>query len=546
MRKWIIKNRDKIDTIEKVFLNRGITDKEAFYKADLRKEKMLDFDKAISILKEKIKNREKIVIYGDYDCDGVSSTSIMVLALRHLGGIVEWYTNNRFTDGYGICKNGVDKILLKHPDTKIIVTVDNGIVAYEAVDYVKSLGLEIIVTDHHEPKMVNGVGTPNADAVIDPKRFDDPYPFKGLCGAGVAWKLCMELGQAIKGKPVPYIEDLIDIAALATVGDVVPLVDENRKIVKMGLEKIREEKRPFFKAIREVTDSKEINAHFTLAFTYVPIINAASRIIGDPAIAIEAVTSDDYDYISQRVIELKRTNDERKELEKSQRAEIENQIDENQKIIVVAHHGLGEGIVGLIAGRIKEKYNRPTIVLSEHNGVMVGSARSIDGFPVHILLNELTHLLIKHGGHDKAAGLSLKAENFKAFKEAVEKMGEERITEDMISKKVYVDDYLKEVTIELIEKLKELEPFGEGFPQPLFMVESEVKDIKYLGKDPSAGHVKLVSEKFDVMIWRNAEHYKNIGEPKRVYALGTPNINVFNNKANIQFIVKDDNITEKK
>jgi len=291
------------DVVLQILMNRGFSKEEeieTFLFGDLRHlhdPRMLkDAEKATDIIMEAIQNGKKIVVYGDYDCDGICSTVVMTSSLRQLGGKVEYYTNNRFIHGYGMCPEGVNEILSQHPDTQLIVTVDNGIMAHEGIQYAKEKGLTVVVTDHHDP----GDTLPQADAVVNPKRKDCSYPFKELCGAGLAFKLLLLLYWKMN-KPLKWVYDTLDIVALATVGDIVPLLDENRILVKKGLEKIRAEDRLVFKMLREVTNSKVVNAHDTLAFYYAPLINSIGRLDGDPKPAIDMFFDNDEQSVRETI-----------------------------------------------------------------------------------------------------------------------------------------------------------------------------------------------------------------------------------------------------
>jgi single-stranded-DNA-specific exonuclease len=567
MRKWIYEDTNGKSIIDSIIEKRigkiSEEEKKNFLNPKLREEKLLETDKALKIIKKALLKEEKIVVYGDYDCDGACSTSVMVNTLKRISTKPEnitYYTNNRFVDGYGICINGVDELISQGCD--LIITVDNGIAAIEAISYARQKGLTVVVTDHHE-QSINGI--PEADAVIDQKRHDDPYPFKGLCGAGVAWKVMKELVKEEEFNTkdnMEYVESLIDIVAMATVGDVVPLLDENRYIVKKGMEKIKNNPSPFFEVIKEVTGTTNINIGAqTIAFTFVPIVNAASRLLGDPALAIdcliinrEEMNEEKREEIKQKMLKLKAVNETRKEMTKEKMKVIERSLDLSQNIIIASAPNIGEGIVGLIAGKIKEKYNKPTIIFSEHGDKMTGSARSIPGLNVKELFDKVSSHILKYGGHEMAAGLTVEKSEFEAFRREVEKIGKEEVSKEMMTKKHIIDEVLceKDVSIELIRGLEELEPFGEGFRPPLFKLEFDVKKVMYLGGDKDfrgktildfdkVKHVKLSTETFSIIIWNEAKRYYELGEPKKLKCLGIPSINLFKGMINIQFTVDNDN-----
>ena len=307
---------DLSDVALHVLYNRGFRDADkidAFLNGDIKDlhdpRLMKDAELATDILIDAIERNLFMVVYGDYDNDGVSATAVMAELLQKAGGRVGYYTNDRFKQGYGMMPSGVDELLAMYPETKVIVTVDNGIMAFEGVKYAKEKGLTVVVTDHHEP----GAELPIADAVVDPKRKDCTYPFDGLCGAGVAFKLMLLMYYKM-GKPLETVYDTLDIVASATVGDVVPLIDENRILVQKGLEMIKEEKRLAFKAMREVFQVKVINAHFTLGFQYVPAVNSIGRLDGNPRRAIDMFFESDYEVVKETALYLKETNEKRKEM----------------------------------------------------------------------------------------------------------------------------------------------------------------------------------------------------------------------------------------
>lgn len=561
MAKWIYPNvkldelrNDKdlavlSDVALQVLVNRGFTDassiKQFLYSGmsnmhDPRKLK--DAEKATDIIMDAISNGEPIVVYGDYDCDGVCSVTVMTDLLRKAGGKVQYFTNNRFKHGYSVSPSGVDDLLALYPDTKLIVTVDNGIMAHEGVAHAKSKGIRVIVTDHHE----QGETLPNADAIVNPKRKDCDYPFAGLCGAGVAFKLMLLLYWKMD-KPLETVYDTLDIVALATVGDIVPLVDENRILVKEGLKRIENQDRLVFKVFQEVTGAKVVNAHYTLAFQYVPMINAIGRIDGDPRQAIDMFFESDESLVKDTIKYLKEVNDDRKQMTEEQCQEAEEIIEAKglKHVIVVYKEDFHEGIVGLIAGRIKEKYNRPVFILTKNGDQIKGSGRGIDGFHLKEALDELAKqsLIVGGGGHAKACGLTLTEDMLEGFEKVVNEMAEKCLTEDDFQKIYHVDYVLKpgDVTLHVIEDLKELEPFGEAFSKPTLVVDGFQVDRTFnMGTEKQ--HLKLMNNNLSMIAWSGTELYSELGQPKRVKAIGYPEINIWNNKVSVQFIVDNDNL----
>jgi len=540
---------DLSDVALNVLYNRGFRRAEEIEQflqgeiKDLHDPRLLkDAELATDILMDAIKQNLFIVVYGDYDNDGVSSTAVMTELLRKAGGRVGYYTNNRFKQGYGMMPSGVDEILEMYPETKLIVTVDNGIMAFDGVDYAKDKGLKVIVTDHHEQSAT----LPNADAIVDPKRKDCDYPFEGLCGAGVAFKLMLLMYYKME-KPLETVYDTLDIVALATVGDIVPLVDENRTLVQKGVELVQQEKRLVFRAMREVFGVKKVNAHFTFSFQYVPAINSLGRLSGNPRKAIDMYFEDDYEVVLKTVEELKAINEKRKDMTTTQCAEAEAMIQEKglKHVIVAYSPNFHEGIVGLIAGRLKEEYNRPAFVFGGNKDNLKGSGRGIDGFHLKEALEVLKekNLIVRGGGHAKACGLTITDSMLEGFEKEVNKLAKEVLTEEDFVKK-YDIDYVfhpSEVTLDIVDELKMLEPFGEAFPKPKLVVDGfNVDKTFYMGEEKN--HVKLINRDLEMILFREAEFFKSIGAPSRVRAIGFPDINIWNNRVTVQFLIEQKNV----
>lgn len=500
--------------------------------------KMKDAELAISIIQNAIQNGDFITVYGDYDCDGVTSTAIMTMLLEKAGAKVGYFTNNRFVHGYGMCPQGVDDLLALYPETKLIVTVDNGISAHEGVKYAKEKGIQVVVTDHHDPADT----LPPADAVVNPKRQDCPYPFKHLCGAGVAFKLMLLLYWEM-GLPLQEVYDTMDIAALGTVADIVPLEDENRIIVSLGLKMIEDERRAVFRILRQITQVKQINAHYTIGFIYGPMINAIGRLDGDPKRAIDMFFEEDETKIENTVRYLMEINEIRKQMTEDQTEQADELLNQKglQYVNVIYHPDFHEGIVGLIAGRLKEKYNRPVFVLTKVHGMIKGSGRGIDGFHLKGALDKIKHLLKGYGGHAKACGLSMEEENLQAFEEEMNKLAKECLNENDFEKVICAEYVFQpsELTIEVVDALRELEPFGEKFPKPTLAVNNfRATQVYYMGNERQ--HVKLRDGNVELIMWGLSEWYKHNGEPQLVKAIGFPELNVWNNRVTVQFVVQDD------
>lgn len=524
---------DSLDKI-KSFLNDGI---EAFH--DIRL--MNDAPKAIDIIKDSIEKGELIVVYGDYDADGMGGTSAGVLGLRELGANAHPFTNKRFTEGYGMNKKGVDRLLTLYPDVNLIITVDNGISAHEGVDYANSLGIKVIVTDHHEPSAT----LPNALAVLDAKRKDNTYPFRHLCGAGLMFKLLCGLAHEMNHDLNPIL-DLLDIVSISTVADMVPLTGENRIIVREGLKLANAEQRSAFRLLRELSDNITFIDEEVYGFTYGPLFNAIGRLRGEVHEVIEFFLEDDEEKQREMVQKLVQLNTERKDLTATQ-TELGHQLAESQrdkKVIVLSHPSFHEGIVGLVAGRLKDAYNRPVIVLTNEEGKIKGSGRSIPQLDLKETLDKCADYLENYGGHAPAAGLTVKAEQLEAFTEAIQTIGDEILTDDDLIPVVPVDLAVtpSEVTFDLVESLDILRPFGIGFEKPTIGIKNfQVKRAFYMGSEKQ--HVKLSDGSLALLMWRESELYrKTLEEPSIVLGLGYPSINIHNGKASIQFVIKDNHL----
>lgn len=473
----IIRNRDVIgDENIRMYLQGTI--------ADLHDGMLMkDMDKAVDIILEKIREDKKIRVIGDYDIDGINATYILLEGIRSLGGNVDTDIPDRMKDGYGLNQNLIDKAFDDDIDT--IITCDNGIAAREEIKYGKQLGMTVVVTDHHEVPYEDGEEgkiylLPSADAVIDPKQKDCNYPFKGLCGAAVAYKLVEALFEA-SGEDIEDVDYLMENVAIATVGDVMDLVDENRIFVKQGLEMIKRTKNKGLKALIECTgvDVNRLSAYH-IGFVIGPCLNASGR-LDTAKRALEllcAKTNKEADVLAG---DLKALNDSRKDMTAAAVEEAIQMIEESSlkhdKVLVVYLPECHESLAGIVAGRIRERYYKPTFVLTNAEDGVKGSGRSIESYHMYEELNKCKELLIKFGGHKLAAGLSLEEENVDIFRKVLNQ--NTTMTEDDLVAKVSIDLQmpLGYVNNKLIEELELLEPFGKANTKPLF-VEKNIEILK--------------------------------------------------------------------
>ena len=458
---------------------------------------MKDMEKAVSIILDKIEEGKKIRVIGDYDIDGINATYILMEGLRSLGAKVDSDIPDRMKDGYGLNQSLIDRAYESGIDT--ILTCDNGIAAKEEIAYGKSLGMTIIITDHHEvpyEETEEGIHylLPKADAVVDPKQADCNYPFPHLCGAAVAYKL-VETLYNVQGKDVDDVDYLMENVAIATVGDVMDLVGENRIFVKQGLEMLKCTKNPGLKALIECTkiDVERLSAYH-IGFVLGPCLNASGR-LDTAKRALEllnAQTKRDADLLAG---DLKALNDSRKEMTITAVEEAVEQVEnkglKKDKVLVIYLPDCHESLAGIVAGRIREKYYRPTFVLTDGETGVKGSGRSIETYHMYEEMNKCKELFDKFGGHKLAAGLSLPKENVEKFRQKINQLC--TLTEDDLCEKVSIDMQLPLAYVNetLVEELEFLEPFGKGNEKPVF-AERDVTllQARVLGKNRNV--LKLV------------------------------------------------------
>ncbi len=464
----LIRNRDVVgDDAVNAYLNGTIAD---LYDGMLMK----DMDKAVEILAEKIREEKRIRIIGDYDIDGVNATYILQQGLSGLGADVDTDIPDRIKDGYGLNRMLVDRALDDGIDT--IVTCDNGIAAVDEIEYGKKMGLTVVVTDHHEvPYLDAGNGKeyilPPADAVVDPHREDCGYPFKGLCGAAVAYKLVEALYNVMQADPED-VDYLMENVAIATVGDVMDLVDENRIFVRQGLDMLQRTKNLGLRALIECTGlAGETLNTYHIGFVLGPCINASGR-LDTAKRALELLNAPNRRDAVMLAEDLKALNESRKEMTEKGVDEavrlIETTALKDDRVLVVYLPDCHESIAGIIAGRIKEKYYRPTFVLTRGSEGVKGSGRSIDNYDMFAQMSRCREIFTRFGGHKMAAGLSLEEENIERFREVINSGASP--TEEDLMRKVSIDMRLPlpYVTEGLVKELERLEPFGKGNEKPLF------------------------------------------------------------------------------
>ena len=542
----LMRNRDVIgDEAIDFYLNGTVED---LYDGLLMK----DMDRAVDVLKEKIEEGKKIRVIGDYDIDGVNATYILQQGLAGLGADVDTDIPDRIKDGYGLNQMLIDRALEDDVDT--IITCDNGIAARSEIAYGKENGMTIVVTDHHEVPYLEENGEkryllPPADAVVDPHRADCGYPFKGLCGAAVAYKL-VEVLYRVSGKSdqeVEYLqESLMENVAIATIGDVMDLVGENRVFVKKGLELLKTTKNEGLHALMQCTgvDTANLNTYH-IGFVIGPCINAGGR-LDTAKRALELLNASNRREAVTLAADLKELNDSRKEMTEEGVEEAVRQIEssswKDDQVLVVYLPECHESIAGIIAGRIKERYYRPTFVLTRGETGVKGSGRSIEAYDMFAEMNRCRELFTKFGGHKLAAGLSLEEENVEVFRKRINELAD--LTEEDLQMKVSIDmrlpfPYINE---ELIHELKILEPFGKGNGKPLF-AESKLRVIqpRIFGKNRNVLKCRLEDQQgnqMEAVYFGEVEDCLQQMEKKQIMSFTYyPSINEYMGRRTIQLTI---------
>lgn len=561
--KWLLRNR-KVDLkamsdkykisqlLCKLMVNRDITDDNIInsyinpvYENLHSPKTMKDIALAVNIIKRKIQENKKIRIIGDYDVDGIISVFILYTALKECGANVDYEIPDRIKDGYGINENIVKTAYDEDVDT--IITCDNGISAIDQIQYAKDLGLTVIVTDHHDVPFVeeNGVRTfisSQADAIINPKQIECEYEFKSICGAGVAFKL-MEVLYEELGMNKEECYKLIEFVAIATVCDVVDLIDENRIFVKNGLNMLNNTTNIGIKALKKASglEDKEITAYH-LGFVIGPCLNASGR-LDSAKKGLELLLMENYEDAENLAQEIVDLNDARKDMTKEGVDRAINIIDSteiaNDKILVVYIPDIHESLAGIVAGRVKEKYNKPTIILTKSEEGVKGSARSIEEYNMFEGLLACKELLDKFGGHPMAAGLSLQEDKVDELRKELNNKC--KLTDEDLTRKIMIDASLplEYLNINLIKELDVLEPFGKGNAKPVFGVRDvKVTKAMLLGKDKNILKLRLLTNNnltIDAMIFNDLENFEN----KVIEKYGNEGLdnlyNKFNNNISMDF-----------
>lgn len=530
--------------LARVLVNRGITDDEDINiflnptRNDFHDPYLMpDMKKAVDRIETAIKEKQKIIIYGDYDVDGITSITVLKRFLEERGLEVDYYVPNRLQEGYGLNREAITKIA--EDGHKLMITVDCGISGIEEIEYSNSLGIETIITDHHEPLEE----LPNAIAIVDAKRKDNEYPFRGLAGVGVVFKLIQAIGIRLNLEEKEYLKYL-DIVCVGTISDIVPLVDENRVIASLGLKLIQVTRNVGLKSLLKAIGYKNINS-MAVSFGIAPRINACGR-MGFQGEALKLFLTDNIVQAEEITEKLNSYNAERQAKERiifDEALESLKNVDMNNlNTIVLAGTGWHHGVIGIVASKLTEKFFKPTILLALEDDIAKGSGRSIPGFDLHSALCASSKYLEKYGGHEMAVGLSLKKENLEDFRKTFEEIAKEYNIKEILPV-IYVDSEItaNDMNKETVEQLNKLEPFGEANKTPIFLYKNlKIDSIRALSE---GRHLKMTLKDNSATISAIGFNMGNLVEEyligDKVDIIGTLEVNSYNGVETIQINLKD-------
>lgn len=567
-KRWSIKTQaeakliDQLATevgIDKVLANlliqRGVTSFESaknFFRPSLTDLHdpflMKDMDKAITRIEKAIQDREKILVYGDYDVDGTTAVALVYSFFKNntpllSEGLIDYYIPDRYAEGYGISFQGID--FAKENNFTLIIALDCGIKANDKVAYATERNIDFIICDHHRP----GEFLPSAVAVLDAKRIDCTYPFDELCGCGVGFKLIQAYAQK-NNISFDKLAEYLDLTAISIASDLVPIVGENRTLCYFGMEQINKNPRKGIKAILDLANIKKEITINELVFTVGPRINAAGRIESGRS-AVKLLISDSHENAKTSGASINVTNTERRALDITITQHALSMIDENIELInrkstVLFHSDWHKGVIGIVASRLTEKYYRPTIILTESNGMATGSARSVKDFDVYNAIESCADLLEQFGGHKYAAGLTMKLENLEAFQKRFEEVVSETILDHMLIPEIEIDAELElhQITPKFFRILKQFAPFGPENMAPIFMSRGLIDKghVRIVGNN----HLKLdiqaaqnPRETFSAIAFGQAEHFDDTLSKKIFSACYAIEENEYNGNISLQLNVKD-------
>ena len=557
-KKWLLRDFDKKRVVEIskrfhispltaiILYNRGIQEDDAIDRFLSRNLGVLhdpylmkDMEKAAFRIRQAQEKKEKITIYGDYDVDGITSIAILYKHLREMGIEVDYYVPDRMQEGYGINRDALNKI--REGGTSLIITVDTGITAVEESEYAKEIGLDVIVTDHHECKEQ----IPAVYAAVDPKRKDCPYPFKSLAGVGVVFKLIQALDD--KESLPELMEKYSDLMCLGTVADISPLIDENRVIVTEGLKRFRATKNVGLKALIDVSTNGKAITTSTIGYTIAPRINASGR-LGCASRSVELFLTDDENRAKELAESLCEENTLRQQTEQKMFREameyLENHPEvKEDNVIVIPHENWHHGIVGIVSSKITEKFYKPSILFAIDGEEAKGSGRSVNGFNLFGALESSSDLLEKFGGHELAAGLTIKAENIEEFRKKINSCSKDQFSETMRTPTILLDAAIKVpyITLETVNDINRLQPFGVDNPTPLFAVRNiKIHKISVMSEGKHLRMTLLKDGKYlDSVGFGMGEYYQYLQEGDFIDVAFSLDINDYKGFQNVQLILKD-------
>ena len=560
--RWVFREPDKnlvkklqseFDTsaaIAVTMANRGITSRGSsrdFFKPTLNQLHdpfiMKNMDQAVTRILASIQSSRPIMVFGDYDVDGTTAASILYLSLTDFGGVVNTYIPHRKHEGYGLSNKGIDFAAKQNID--LIITCDCGINAVEQVNYARERSIDVIITDHHIPDN----RLPAAVAILNPNQSDCDYPFKGLCGAGVAFKLACGIGKKMN-RPLKDLFSLLDLVAIGTSADMVPILDENRVIVAKGLELLNGDPRPGLRALLKTSGLLERDiAVGNLLFGVSPKINAAGR-LGDANRSVELLTTKNRSLAADLATNLDEENRRRQDIQEKVvneallKANAESDLSRD-RAIVLAENGWHPGVIGIVASRIKEEFHRPAVIITiDNDGIGKGSARSISGFDLYEALTEVCGHLQNYGGHPMAAGLTLSEENIEDFKKAFLSFAESNLSEEDMKPRLKLDTEIRlnDINSRFVRFLELLGPYGPGNMRPKFAA----RNLKVIGNPRVVGNgnhirfrVKQEGTSFPTIGFNLSEHYKDLINGSLVDLAFMVEVNEWRGKSTIQLNIKD-------
>lgn len=522
-----------------ILIKRGITSVDDLAYPQLPDPLLLkDMDKAVAAVSEALEEGRRITVFGDYDCDGVCSAAIMYSYLEAMGADVDYYIPDRLTEGYGMNIKALEKLI--NQGTELVITVDNGVSAVKEAEFLKENGISLVITDHHQPPE----SLPPCEACVNPHRRDDTSPFENLCGAGVALMLCM----ALEGDEEFILDRYSDLAAVATIGDVVPLKNENRFIVLKGLENIRNEQNVGLTKLMKAAKCNTASVSSTdIAFYVVPKLNAAGR-IGEARKAVELLLCEDYfDRAATVSEELMQLNSERQRIcdvtmSEAQRMLADNPTLAKQRVIVLAKEGWHTGIIGIVCSRILEEYGKPCVMIAVNGDKASGSMRSIEGYSAFRMLSECSEYLTKFGGHTGAGGFSLSADKIPLFTEKIYQYSRSAFAK-MPEYSVYADMDVTgdKLTVENISMLRLSEPFGEGNEQPLFRMTGCVVSGKTARGEGRFTALRLTNNGVTVSAISFGVRYEDFYpcDGDKIDVIASAEINEYNGRKSVQLRIVD-------